>query len=336
MKHTFTYILAGILIAAIVLVSFFALQNVNQITTFGTISTDTTWQGTVNLSGNVTVNSGVQFTIQPGTTVNLNSSALQIDGTLVAKGNGNQKITFNGGQIIFTATSSPWNEQTGSGSIIDNCISSAFIMIRGASPKITDSVLNASHLEPLIIGIEGGAPIISNNQITGNVRPVTYGYGGGDGIMLGSDSNAIITGNTIQNCMDGIAVSSLMDSFTGTVTIQRNLLVDNKICGVFFGAPQKVVFGDNTVTGNYLGFRVTGYSDQSVFANNNIYDNTNRTISLETSHWSTGMEVPNNWWGTTDTTAISQSIHDSKIDPQLGTVNFTPILQAENQNAPKP
>jgi hypothetical protein len=48
------------------------------------------------------------------------------------------------------------------------------------------------------------------------------------------------------------------------------------------------------------------------------------------------MNVPNNWWGTTDANAISQLIYDSKSDQRLGTVNFTPILEAANGNAAKP
>ncbi len=336
MKRAFALVLAGVLIAAVVLVSFFVLQSGKQVS--GTINSDTTWSGTVNLVGNVTVNSGVRLTIQPGATVNFNSSALQIDGTLVARGDGNQKITFNGGfggMIIFTASSTPWNEQAGSGSIMEYCVSSCYIITRGASPKLTNSMLNASPQNSRVMLVDGGAPIITNNQITGNLHPVTYGYGGESGIMFGSDNSATVTGNTIQNCMDGIAISYLIDTFTGTMTIQHNLILNN-IDGVYFGSPQKVIFEDNTVTLNWQGFRVTGYSDQSVFTNNNIYGNTNRTIGLEASQWSTDMNVPNNWWGTTDAGAIGQSIHDFRVDSRLDTVNFTPALQTENQDAPKP
>lgn len=336
MKRAFAFVLVGVLVAVVVLVGFFVLQSGNQVS--GIINSDTTWSGTVNLAGNVTVNSGVRLTIQPGTTVNFNSSAMQIDGTLVARGNGNQKITFNGGfggMIIFAATSTPWDEQSGSGSIMDNCVSSCYIISRGASPKLTNSMLNASPQNSRVMLVDGGAPIITNNQITGNLHPVTYGYGGESGIMFGSDNSATVTGNTIQKCMDGIAISALIKTFTGTMTIQHNLIMGN-IDGVFFGSPQKVVFEDNTVTENWQGFRVTGYSNQSVFANNNIYGNTNRTVGLEAARWPTDMNVPDNWWGTTDANAISQSIHDSKIDPRLGAVNFAPILQTASQNAPKP
>ena len=41
-----------------------------------------------------------------------------------------------------------------------------------------------------------------------------------------------------------------------------------------------------------------------------------------------------NWWGTTDTQAISQKIYDNKNDFHLGTVTFEPFLTAPNPEAP--
>lgn len=330
------YVVAGMLVVAIVLVGLAAVYVLAvQQQVSGNVNSDTTWGGVINMEANVTVSNGATLTIQPGTTVNLGSSTLQIDGTLVAKGNWVQKISFNQGKILFTANSTPWNEQTGLGSIMDNCISSSYIILRESSPKLTNSVLNDPPYDARIILIDGGAPIISNNQIIGDVHPVVYGIGGGNGIDFWNDSNATITGNTIKNCMNGISISAKIDTFTGTITIEHNLITENGVCGLYFGVPQKVIFQDNTVTKNYWGFRVDGYSNQSVFENNNIYGNTNRTITMEASRWNTDMNIPNNWWGTTDNNAITQSIYDSKSNPQLGTVSFTPILEAPNPNAPK-
>jgi len=49
---------------------------------------------------------------------------------------------------------------------------------------------------------------------------------------------------------------------------------------------------------------------------------------------SESVTVSNNWWGTTDQQAISNSIYDSKNDFNLGTVNFVPFLAAPNPQAP--
>ncbi len=41
-----------------------------------------------------------------------------------------------------------------------------------------------------------------------------------------------------------------------------------------------------------------------------------------------------NWWGTTETQTIDQTIHDNKDDFNLGTVNYAPILTAPNPQTP--
>jgi nitrous oxidase accessory protein NosD len=327
-------IAAVILIISIVIVSMSVLLIGEKVS--GNINSDTTWSGTINLQGNITVSNGATLTIKPRTTVNLGTWTLQIDGTLIAKGTNFQRIQLNGGKIIFTANSTPWNEQTDSGCMIDNAISSSYLLTRSASAKISNCILNMPARDSRILLIDGGAPIISNNQVIGNVHPIVYGLEGGDGIDFWDDSNATISGNTIKNCMCAISISYQTRTFTGTVTIEHNLIISNPVDGVYFGAPQKVVFQYNTITQNRFGLRVSGYSNQSTFEKNNIYGNTNCSITLEATHWTTDMTISNNWWGTTDTNAIAQSILDSKTNPKLGTVDFRPVLNASVENAPKP
>ena len=48
---------------------------------------------------------------------------------------------------------------------------------------------------------------------------------------------------------------------------------------------------------------------------------------------STNVNATYNWWGTTDTQAINQTIHDNKNDFNLGTVEFVPFLTAPNPEA---
>jgi hypothetical protein len=64
--------------------------------------------------------------------------------------------------------------------------------------------------------------------------------------------------------------------------------------------------------------------------NNNIYANTNYNIYLAVSN---NVNATNNWWGTTDTQSINQTIYDSKNDFNLGTVNFIPFLTEPNPAA---
>jgi len=102
---------------------FFTVQASNDI--IGIITSDTTWTkagSPYTLKGPTAVNTGVTLTIEPGVTVNLNKYYIQVNGTLTAKGADNDKIYFNDGQVIFTSVSNGWNEQTGSGSIIQNAV----------------------------------------------------------------------------------------------------------------------------------------------------------------------------------------------------------------------
>jgi parallel beta-helix repeat protein len=338
------YIIASILVVSIVLLSLVVIYVFpvgKQVS--GNISSDTTWAGTIDVEANVTVTNGAKLTIQPGTTVNLGYSTIQIDGTLVAKGNAIQKIVLNGGRIIFTANSTPWNEQAGSGSIIENCQATTGFLIRDASPKVSASVLNRPIPHDLtedILVIYGGAPTVSNNIFDGNVVRASRFEGGGSGISLVTATNATISGNTIQNCIIGI------DAYSGKYQtnlqpigpIQSNLTIEDNFIhnngqGVYFGAPTRTVCENNSLTENSAAIWVTGFSNQSVVSGNNIYGNSNSSITLMGSP--TNMDIPNNWWGTTDTDKIVQSIYDSRTNPLLGTVNFTPILEAPNPAAPK-
>jgi Na+/proline symporter len=91
----------------------------------GLISSNTTWtkaNSPFTLTGPISINNGIKLTIEPGVTVNLGSYYIQVNGTLTAKGTSTDQIQFNGGQIIFTQVGNGWNEQTGSGCIIENAI----------------------------------------------------------------------------------------------------------------------------------------------------------------------------------------------------------------------
>ena len=202
MRRALVVILTAVLMAAVVLGIYFIPQYI-QTNISGNIDSDTTWIGTVNFTDDVIVASDVRLTILPGAIVNLNDNTLYIDGSLAAKGNAFQMILFNAssvGNMYFSASSTPWDEQAGSGCIMDNCVSTCYIVINGSSPKFTDCILNGTQSNSRVMLIDGGAPIITNNVITGNLQPGKRGGWAGDSnILLRSDSYATITGNVIQN-----------------------------------------------------------------------------------------------------------------------------------------
>lgn len=65
-------------------------------TTFsGTIASDTTWYGRITVTGDVTVNSGVELTIEPGSMIMFNSGKeINVNGTITADGTANAPIVF--------------------------------------------------------------------------------------------------------------------------------------------------------------------------------------------------------------------------------------------------
>ncbi|MGA3060892.1 MAG: hypothetical protein ABSD92_11050 [Candidatus Bathyarchaeia archaeon] len=386
----------------------------------GTISSDTTWtmaNGPYNITGSVTVDPGVTLTIEPGAIVNLNSNYLQINGTLSARGTNSDPINFIGGgpisagvetmlrtdygsEIVFSPSSTAWNAQAQSGSIIENAVMYS-VVINGGSPKITDSSL-------LNIDIFGGSAEISNNNILGGIgvysgptvisnniisqqthyfwaviaqrydrnnavifvgnnasavisnniingfvsqvgcgigfgtegstgtvlvnitNNTIYGFqsGGGTGIAVSAGTgNVTILENTLYDCSFGIGINDTDPLEDGTLTIattiQGNIIFDDTF-GIDLAFPATVE--NNTISNNLNGILT---SVPSTVTYNNLVDN-NQSIYLVSSN---NLDATNNWWGITDALAINQSIHDSKNDNTLGTVNFVPFLTEQNTQA---
>lgn len=91
---------------------------------------------------------------------------------------------------------------------------------------------------------------------------------------------------------------------------------------------------NNTITDNSNGIsllRQFTAPTSPLILYNNIYANTNYNIN---SNVPDDINATFNWWGTTDTEAINQTIHDYYEDFNLGTVDFTPFLSELNPEAP--
>jgi hypothetical protein len=356
----------------------------------GIFSTNTTWtkaNGPYTLTGPVSVSPGVTLTVEPGVTVNLGNYYLQVNGTLVAKGTNTNNVHFIGGSqapnfaITFSETGSNYNEQTGTGSIIENAIiegATTGIDIHKVSPKIDNNTITAD----FAVEVWDGSQVISNNVINGgvgthNATPTitgntitgtVYGYGITSGQNTGNTiisnnkifapilaqdtgiycGNTVISGNTIYGFQTGIQIS------LGTTTVQKNLVVGN-VDGIRIGdgnydfyyaniysqhfSPFIVTIQNNMITQNSQGIAIrneyTNIGNSSVFSvsisNNNIESNGNYNFYLKSK---TSFNAPNNWWGTTDTHAVNQTIYDFKDDFNLGKVTFTPFLSAPDPQAP--
>jgi hypothetical protein len=312
----------------------------------GLISTDTTWTKTnspYTLTGNVLVSNGVTLTIEAGTTVNLNTLYIMVNGTLIARGNTAEQISFQtgqyAGQIIFAESSTGWNEQTGSGSIIDNAFfNRTEITINGGSPKISNNLIERG-----VVTVEGGSPVISNN----NFLPGGVTVNGGSPIILNnnidghtSDASGVWTMTTIT--VNGgspiISKNTIDDADIGVEIKQGNPYVsDNSISGCDTGILANMGtiernhitsitrVGNATLKNNTFGYIEVQDSSRPTIIYNNV-----DSIRLSSS---TNVDASYNWWGTTDTAEIDQKIWDYNDDFNLGKVNYTPFLTEANPEA---
>ncbi len=334
-KSPLSLFLAILIVVSLVLVTnvHFGKAQASSTNVNGIITKDTTLtlaNSPYSLTGPVAVNTGVTLTIEAGATVNLNGNQIQINGILVAKGTNTNRIQFSGGTITFTSINSGWSEETGSGSIIQYAnLSSSTVNVQSPA-KIDHDSLNGNILMSYVVGASCG--IISNNTVTASY---------GDGISC--SGNASILDNTVTGALWGG-----IDAFSGSPTIQGNLVTGNmgwsgamSQGGIVVrnggneNVPTTPLIEDNTVTNNNLGITIGSQSSQAIsptISNNNVYGNQKYNFYL--NQLSYNITAINNWWGTTDTQAIGQTIYDYKNNFNLGNVTFAPFLSASDPYAP--
>ena len=138
------------------------------------------------------------------------------------------------------------------------------------------------------------------------------------GITTQAGSTLTVNSNSFLDGTDGIYIA------TGAiVTVTDNLIDHNSRFGIIGGGN----INSNTITNNQVGIH---NPPSGIIANNNIVGNTLNSIDSTTAN----VDAENNWWGTTDTQTINQTIYDSKVDSRLGTVSFVPFLTQPSSSAP--
>lgn len=339
-------------------------------TVIGVLDQDATWtkaDSPYTLTGPVAVSKGVTLTIQPGTVVNFNSFYIQVNGTLIAKGTGTEPITFSNGSITFTAVSNGWNEQTGSGSIIENALFNTASVDSAAPLKFNQNTVKGNVAA-------SGSSLVSGNDITGSVS---------------AKDSTIISGNTIKG---GVTANGPVNIYNNTITglgsifsaiVVVYIVNDNANTPLSFsgntidGGPQAPGKGSNvglqgsgniaiisnyfydcapairgsiggTIQRNYFAESSGGIDAIATAIQNNtftgdtsIYVEGSPAISYNnflgtggiTVSSSNNLDAAYNWWGTTETASIDQKIRDYNDDFNLGKVVYTPFLTEKNPQA---
>jgi parallel beta-helix repeat protein len=301
--------------------------------------------------------------IQPGATINLKTmgSSIQVNGVLSARGTSDNPIRINGGMgytvwiappsyssISFSASSAGWNDQTQSGSIIEyavmnNTYLSVDNSLRFANNIIDTGITSKSGSTVFYkntiksgLSISGGAAVITANTFDGGY--ISF-YGENTG-----QENVVISNNVICNSKTAIAGTPAGISFGGSwsyggnFTVEHNLIT-NCFIGVQIFSPNfdnlktAFVLRDNTITKNQIGIYVSNSYSPTVTGNNIVGNDVSVKMVADYSGKSADIFIPNNWWGTTSTSAIDQSIYDFSDDFNLGKVSYSPILTSENTQA---
>ena len=117
--------------------------------------------------------------------------------------------------------------------------------------------------------------------------------------------------------------------FVGNNAKMANNIIRNFDAGItsYPSAYNQSIF-DNTITNNSIG--VQGLTVPALFYGNNIQNCSQYSVTLATSE---NVNATGNYWGTTDQSAIENSIYDHKNDQALGTVNFAAFLTQPNPQA---
>ncbi len=197
--------------------------------------------------------------------------------------------------------------------------------LNGGQITISNNELTQSG-DSAAIYMTGGHAEIYGNKIMGVGRQPAgiyiYDFSGG-AYYEWYPTSAVISGNNIYGCARGIVTT------TDDVQIIKNAIFDNEIgLNLWDGA----IVQDNTITQNTVGIQRDPSTALLTITNNNIENNTQYNFRLKAQ---SDVTVADNWWGTTDTEAINQTIFDSKNDFTVGTVTFTPFLTAPNSEAPE-
>jgi hypothetical protein len=324
----------------------------------GVIRQDTTWTiagSPYVFTGAVGVAEGVTLTIDAGVTVELGLYRLEVNGSLNAQGAPQQKITFNStafNEDILLAYCNPtcrldnvflnntsiqaqssqshatlsltdcslvnsqinvWGSTTISGCYVTDPVS-----LRGAS-EVSGSILLGG-LD--IAGSCSGSSFVGTFTVSGN--NITSRQ---DGIVLNAGEGGEIRGNVIWGGRVGI---SQADGFeTMSAVIENNLIVDNQV-----GVYTRTQTDASKIVGNTIAYNKVGFgnpSPQQTIIGNNFENNTDYNVQAGLY----AVSAAGNWWGTDNSTLISQGIFDSNDDFSLGTIIYTPFLNSTAVSAPQ-
>jgi hypothetical protein len=259
------------------------------------IKSDMVWSGRITVRGVVVVGRGATLTITPGTTVlfekvdsnddGIGDSEIRVLGRLLAKGTQADPILFQ------SAAADPHRKDW-----------SYILFFTSGQVSVVEHCV-----------IKHGFSGLQAHFSTVNIANVTF-QDNHEGMRFGRAKLSIKNNRFVANDI-GIRFTRM----EGPVSITFNEIRDNRI-GVFL-----VPSGQNTQ--DFFEPDRSGKpwnTGRLLIKYNNISDNSWYNVSLgEKQFWD--LDMPENWWGTSDLTKIRQTLFDKRRDAALGRVILEPV-----------
>jgi len=240
-----------------------------------TIYGDETWYsgGTYVVQGSIAVAQGGSLTIEPGVRVEMSGGKqIYVNGTLNSDGalftwadgiNEWRGIHFYGAGASESRLENSTIEHTSGVYFGCNYFYGQVgaIVIEGASPMITGSIINESSVGKGI-WMKNASPTINSNTISGfTAAGIATDYSW----CYTSSSSPIVTGNTISNNNYGISIDR-----NSSGIYQDNIITDNTQSGIYTSGSG--MYQNNTFSNNNFGISVY-YSTNNPVISSNIYVN---------------------------------------------------------------
>lgn len=285
-----------------------------------TLTEDTTWQGTVQINGDIEVPPGITLTVLPGTTVKFKrideksdqnmygietpyypQAELIIQGKLIARGTPEQTIVFTSSEI--DARPADWgaiNLLGSDGNIIEYCkILFAYNGIHG----------------------HGASAAINHNEFAKNGVGLSFKKEEEtpSAPWFGKIGTMEVTYNRFTNNKGGIGFRN------SKAVISHNLIQDNKFYGIFPKDDADALISKNEITGNKKGIYLFQAKNVKI-NNNNIYDNTDYNVAVAEAQ-DYDVDARENWFGTINTEKIQETIFDQQDDSEMGKILIDPIVK---------